>query len=774
MKFTEGFWLRNEKAESHFPSCVYETHKTEEGMTLMAPFQKITARNQTIDIGAITMSFSAQAPNSITVKLVHHAGYDTHEPKFELTPSAQPFEVEESEEEIILSTGDIAVHVNKDNATYFFATKDGKRITGSDFRNMSYVRWDPAPASYGPDRNYLDENTCTPYMNQELSIQPDEKIYGLGERFTEFVKNGQQVEMWNEDGGTASQRTYKNIPFYMSSKGYGVFVNSTGSVSFEVGSEKVSYVGFCVEGEALEYTLFYGPDLKDVLTAYTGLTGRPALPPAWSYGLWLSTSFTTSYDEQTVNSYIDEMDRREIPLSVFYLDCFWMKEFRLSGFEWDKEVFPEPEAMLKRYHERGLHVGCWTNPYVAQNTTMYREGAEKGYFLMRADGKGIWQTDHWQYGMAIVDFTNPEAKKWWQERLRAVLQAGIDSIKTDFGERIPTNVKYYDGSDPHKMHNLYTYLYNQAAFEVIEQEKGKGNAVVFARSATTGSQKFPLHWGGDCYATYASMAETLRGGLSFTMSGFSFWSHDISGFESTATPDLYKRWSAFGLMGSHSRLHGSTSYRVPWLFGEEACDVLRAFTQLKMRLMPYLYSVSVNASKTGVPVMRSMVLEFGDDPAVLSLEMQYMLGDALLVAPVFNEEGTARFYLPDGKWTEYYSGEEVDGGHFKDGTYDYFHMPLYVRENSLLPYGAQEDRPDYDYMKDLTIRWYAPVKDVPATRTLVDEKGNVTAVVTAVWDGEKITVTSDQPLDGITLEVLQNGKKTSAELKGKETVAPLA
>lgn len=773
MKFTEGFWLRNERADAHYTAEVYETKRTEHGFTALMPFQKTLARNQTIDIGALTVSFRAAAHNAVTVTLTHHAGYDAKAPLFDVRETPEESVVSETDEEICLTTGALSVRVSKADGTYQFEA-DGQVITRCGFRNAAYIRWDPKPASYGPDERYLSEKDCTPYMLTELTIRPDEKIYGLGERFTEFVKNGQQVDMWNEDGGTASQRAYKNIPLYLSSKGYGVFVNDPGDVSFEVGSEKVGAVGFSVKGESMTYTLFYGPDLKDVLRTYTGMTGRPALPPAWSFGLWLSTSFTTSYDEKSVTAMIDEMERRAIPLSVLYLDCFWMKEFRLCGMEWDKAVFPDPEAMLARYHARGLKVGCWINPYVAQNTAMFEEGAEKGYFLMRRDGRGVWQTDHWQYGMAIVDFTNPEARRWWQEHLRAVLRAGIDSVKLDFGERIPVDVCYADGSDPVRMHNRYTLLYNQAAFEVIEEEKGRGQAVVFSRSATVGSQRFPLHWGGDCYATYSSMAETLRGGLSFTMSGFSFWSHDISGFESTATPDLYKRWVQFGLLSSHSRLHGSTSYRVPWLFGEEACDVVRAFVQLKCRLMPYLYGLSAEAHETGVPVMRAMVLEFGDDPAVLSLEMQYMLGSTLLVAPVFSEEGTARFYLPDGRWTEWFSGRTEEGGRWRSGTYDYFSLPLYVRENTLLPYGSRDDRPDYDYRKELEIRWYTPKAGEPARVRLVDMQGEPAGDLEAVWDGARLTVRSDRPMDGLRLTVLDNGRKLETVLTGRETQADYA
>ena len=269
--------------------------------------------------------------------------------------------------------------------------------------------------------------------------------------------------------------------------------------------------------------------------------------------------------------------------------------------------------------------------------------------------------------MAIVDFTNPSACKWFQDKLEILLDMGVDCFKTDFGERIPTDCVYFNGMDPVKMHNYYTYLYNKTVFELLERKRGKNEAVLFARSATVGGQKFPVHWGGDCWSDYESMEQSLRGGLSLQMCGFGFWSHDIGGFESTSTPDVYKRWCAFGLLSSHSRLHGSTSYRVPWAYDEEAVDVVRVFTRLKAKLMPYLWNTALTAHRMGIPSMRAMVLEFAKDKMCNYLDRQYMLGDALLVAPIFNEEGIGEYYLPDssvcpGLWTDFFTGERMEGG----------------------------------------------------------------------------------------------------------------
>lgn len=532
------------------------------------------------------------------------------------------------------------------------------------------------------------------------------------------------------------------MPFYVTNRGYGVFVNHPELVSFEVASEKVSKTQFSVQGEQLEYMIVGGDSLKDVLANYTSLTGKPALPPAWTFGLWLTTSFTTNYDEETVNSFVDGMAQRDLPLSVFHFDCFWMKEYQWCDFEWDERVFPDPKGMLDRLKAKGLKICVWINSYIAQRSKLFDEGMAQGYLLKRKDGS-VWQSDLWQYGMGIVDFTNPDACRWFGDKLRALVDMGVDSFKTDFGERIPTeDVVYFDGSDPQQMHNYYTQLYNKVVFDVLEEKKGRGEAALFARSATAGGQQFPVHWGGDCEATFESMAESLRGGLSLGLSGFGFWSHDIGGFEQSATPDLYKRWVAFGLLSSHSRLHGSTSYRVPWLFDEEAVDVLRRFTKLKASLMPYLFAQAAQSSRIGLPMMRAMLLEFGEDPACDYLDRQFMLGDSLLVSPIFNSDGESAYYLPKGKWTHFLSGEVVEGGSWHRETYDYMSLPLYAREGSLIAVGATDDRPDYDYTTGVTLHLFELGDGASASADIVGEDGAVRLAVTAERSGGTISVTA--------------------------------
>ena len=591
-----------------------------------------------------------------------------------------------------------------------------------------------------------------------MRLHVDEYVYGLGERFTPFVKNGQIVEMWNEDGGTSSEIAYKNIPFYITNKGYGVLVDNEGDVAYEIASEKVERVQFSVEGERLDYYFISGGTPMKTVEKYTDLTGKPALPPAWSFGLWLTTSFTTDYDENTTSSFIQGMADRDIPLHVFHFDCYWMEAFQWCNFQWDPNVTTDPKGMLQRYHDKGLKICVWINPYIAQNSILFTEGKENGYLVKRTDGS-VWQTDLWQPGMALVDFTNPDACAWYQSKLKVLLDGGVDCFKTDFGERIPVkDIAYFDGSDPVKMHNYYTFLYNKTVFELLERERGKGEAVLFARSATVGGQQFPAHWGGDCSATYVSMAETLRGGLSLSLSGFGFWSHDISGFEQTAPADIYKRWCQFGLLSSHSRLHGSSSYRVPWLFDEESCVILKEFVNLKCRLMPYLYGQAVLAHEKGTPVLRPMLLDFPEDRACDCLDRQYMFGSSLLVAPIFKESGEVDYYLPKGTWINLITGEKKEGNTWVKETHDYHSLPLMIRENTILPMGTNEEEAAYDYADGVVLVLSEFTDGGQAEVTIPDTKGNKVMKVTAQRQGDVITVHAEGGNGNFTVKNMGSGE----------------
>ena len=753
MLFGNGCWLQKEGCACFTPQEVYFENTEATKVTLCLPTSRIVNRGCTLGGINLTMVITSPAPDVLRVQTYHHLGVKKREPEFELyQKEEQSLTVTSDEEKLTVTSGGLTLEIGKKN--WYMAYRRGNEvITRSAAKDLACMKTDWKGDAY--DKGDGIET----YMRQQLTMGVGELIYGLGERFTAFTKNGQSVAIWNEDGGTSTYQSYKNIPFYISNKGYGVFVNHPEKVEFEIGTEQVTKTAFSVEGGYLDYYLFNGPSMKEVLERYTDLTGKPSLPAPWTFGLWLSTSFTTNYDEETVMSFVDGMLDRGIPLRTFHFDCFWMKEFHWTDFVWDSRVFPDPKGMLSRIKAKGLNICVWINPYIAQESCLFAEGMEKGYFVKRTNGD-VWQWDMWQPGMALVDFTNPDACAWYQEKLAGLLDMGVDCFKTDFGERIPVDgIEYFDHSDAKKMHNYYTYLYNKTVYDILEKKRGKGEAVLFARSATVGGQKFPVHWGGDCWSDYESMEESLRGGLSLLMSGFGFWAHDIGGFESTSTPDVYKRWVAFGLLSSHSRLHGSTSYRVPWAYDEEAVDVVRFFTRLKARLMPYLYKTAIQANKTGVPTMRSMVLEFTEDRTCHYVDKQYMLGDSLLVAPIFNEESLADYYLPAGRWTDFFTGEVKEGGRWIQEKHGYLSVPLLVKENSIVAIGAHDDKPDYDYGEDAELRIYEPVAGTTVTEIVYGMDGS---------EEIRISVTTEEGRISVSVET---GKTVSVRLVNRKAKA---
>ncbi|KAL1859672.1 hypothetical protein VTK73DRAFT_7509 [Phialemonium thermophilum] len=714
VKFSHGCWHPAPNTLIDWAVEVVKAEPRDDYLHIVTCSKPINHRGDTLNNPTLTHHISSPVDDVLHLSSTHWKGQKSVSagPHFELFPAGQPdhskaVKTSKTGNEAKFAVGDLTATVNTAPKSFNLDFAHGSRkLTSLGWRSIGYVKQNTT--ALHPKENYTNPNKGERWTTYQLSLGVGEKIYGLGERFGPFVKNGQTVDIWNDDGGTGSELTYKNIPFFLSSAGYGVFIPTSSLVSLEIQSERTTRVNIAVPGESLAMYLIYGPSPKEIIGKYALLTGKPALPPAWTFGLWLTTSFTTEYDEATVNSFLDGMKERDIPVSVFHYDCFWMKGFQWCDFEFDQDFFPDAAGQLRRLKDRGQHVCVWINPYIAQESKLFDEGAEKGYFIKRSDGS-VWQYDFWQAGMAFVDFTNPDACKWYQSKLQALVAMGVDSFKTDFGERIPTgDVVYFDGSDPQKMHNYYAFLYNKVTFEVLEKSLGKNNAALFARSATAGCQRFPVHWGGDPYSTFPAMAETLRGGLSLALSGFGYWAHDIGGFEGNPDPGLFKRWIAFGLLSSHSRLHGSGSFRVPWLVdpSEEASRVLARFVAWKHRLMPYLYAQALATHRTGVPMLRAALLELPGDPVAWNLDTQYFLGDSLLVAPVFNEEGEVTYYVPRGGWYGVLDGKWRQGPGYVTEQHDFFSLPVLLRPGRAIVLGDErlsKDNVVYDWADKTTI-----------------------------------------------------------------------
>ncbi|KAI0022918.1 glycoside hydrolase family 31 protein [Xylariomycetidae sp. FL0641] len=746
MKFRDGMWLPAEGLWVEYAEEVYEITETQKGMSLLCPTRKIMGRGDSLNRSTLTLDVEAPCDGIISVETTHWAGAANKGPHFELFPDGKPdfkHQVTKSDKGTTLNAGSLSATVDATphNFNIKFHSSDGSKHLTSLLGRSVGLAFDPTP---GNQMSTGDMRQFHHYIFTQTSLSVGESVHGLGERFGAFNKVGQAVTLWNADGGTSSDQAYKNVSFWLSSRGYGVFIDQPDRVELEVGSERCSRVQTSVEGQRLKWYLIYGPTPKEVLKRYAILTGHPGRVPSWSFGLWLSTSFTTNYDEATVSSFLEGMKERDTQVDVFHYDCFWMKAFTWTDFVFDSERFPDPKAQITRLKSSGLvkKVCVWINPYIAQHGAAFRHAAEKGYLVKRKNGD-VWQWDMWQAGMGLVDFTNPAAVKWFVDCLNGLFDQGVDAIKTDFGERIPTlDVEWHDKSDPHKMHNYYAYLYNKVVYEALQARYGRDEAVLFARAACAGTQRFPLVWGGDCESTPEAMAESVRGGLGLGLCGFGFWSNDIGGFEGAPPPWVYKRWVAFGLLCSHSRLHGSGSYRVPWSVdadarGPQACSAtLAAWTAAKTRLMPYLFAQAARAAAAGLPLsVRAACLEFPADPTAWFLDRQFMVGDGLLAAPVFDESGEVEFYLPRGRWTCFFTNQVRDGpGWFRE-RHAFDSMPLYVRENTVLVLGKPGIRGAvYDYAQDVEVCLYQ-VKE-GASADLVDQDGKHLGTLKVGADGK--------------------------------------
>ncbi len=726
MKINNGMWLIAENLDVKYPREVYDFEVKNNRLILYMPFVKVLNRGNTLDGGMLTLEIGIYESN-ISFKAIHNKTMNKSKYAIKREFNSGTLTESDSDSRIKYTCNGICLQIDKNTCVIEVYYNDELRTT-IPAKGLAYI---------------VDQDKQK-YMMGALELGVNEKTYGLGERFTEFIKNGQSVDIWNQDGGTDSEQTYKNIPFLLSTNKYGLYVDHSEKVNFEIGSNLVSQNQFIVKNQELRFDLILADNLLDVIGKYGKLTGQVPKLPEWSYGLWLSTSFTTNYSEQTVLEFIDGMIERDIPFEVFHFDCFWMKEFEWTNFEWNTELFPDPEGLLKKIHARGKKVCVWINPYIAQKSSIFDEAYENGYLIM-GENKQPWQIDLWQPSLAIVDFTNPAAVKWYQNKLRNLMAMGVDTFKTDFGERIPvpsafyqtSEVNYYDNSDPFEMHNYYTHLYNKAVFEVIK-DFGK-EPCLFARSGTVGGQQYPVHWGGDCLSNYVSQAESLRGGLSLSISGYAYWSHDIGGFEAGCNPDIYKRWTQFGLLSSHSRYHGNEEYKVPWLYGEEAVDVARKFVKLKNRLMPYFYELQNEAVNHGYPMMRAMVTEFLEDFNTRTLDMQYMLGSKLLVAPIFNKSGNCDYYLPKGgRWLNILTEKIYEGNSYYHEKFDYFTLPVMLRENTVLILKNDDSQTSFDCRDGITIYAFNLEEDKQETIIVNGEEVVVTITQNDVLINENI------------------------------------
>ncbi|MEI6520464.1 MAG: TIM-barrel domain-containing protein [bacterium] len=507
-----------------------------------------------------------------------------------------------------------------------------------------------------------------------FSLSPDEKIFGCGESFTRLNKRGQKVVLWTCDAhGVQTPEMYKPIPFYLSSRGYGVFVHSSTPMTFDFGNSYDSTTTLHVGDDMLDIFVFLG-NPKEILSEYTALTGRSPMPPLWSFGLWMSR--ITYKSEEETRDVARLLREHRIPCDVIHLDTGWFETDWRCDYKFSPSRFDDPVKMIADLKEMGLRVSLWQLPYFTPTNPLYREAIENGYVVKNSSGAADTED-------AIIDFSNPAAAEWYKGLLGALLKIGVGAIKVDFGESGPLEGIYASGRTGWYEHNLYPLRYNKAASEITSEVTGE--SIIWARSAWAGSQRYPLHWGGDAENTDGAMASSLRSGLSFGLCGFSFWSHDIGGFVQKSPEAIYRRWLPFGMLTSHSRCHGAPP-KEPWNYNESFTDAFRLSTELKYKLMPYIINQAKISSENGWPMLRTLFFEYPCDPTSWLIEDEYLFGQDILVAPLMEETTDRGVYCPPGTWVDYQTGQKYTGSQWHNIAAGDIPCVILIRSGATIPF----------------------------------------------------------------------------------------
>ena len=623
----------------------------------------------------------------------------------------------------------------------------------------SLVDRDAQPPGQPQYQTGADGRTVAAY-HESFICPPDEAFAGFGERFAPVNARGQRPVIWNFDAfGSESIRAYKNVPAYLSDRGYAIVVNSGAPVEFDMAQATHGAVEIVVPDEVMEYFVVAAPSPLEFLERFDALTCRPVLPPKWAFGTWISSGFFRDSQERVMER-ARKIRERGIPCDVLHLDTFWQHEPRWSDLQWDREAFPDPEKMLADLAEQGFRVCLWMNSYISHKSPVFAEGDSKGYFLKNAAGEtyvaDTWNGSHEPGG--IVDFTNPDAVEWWKDLLRGPLQAGAALYKTDFAEGVPFDSFAHNGMTGTELHNVYTLLYNDAVCEVTREVNG--HELVWARSSYLGGQRHAAQWSGDVQTTWAGLGATIRGGISHGLSGIPYWSHDTGGFNGRPSDELYIRWAQFGALSPLLRYHGTTT-REPWEFSEEAERLAVESLKLRYSLAPYLYSAAVRSARTGEPMLRGLNVDTPDDPVAWNADQEYRLGRDLLVAPVNDPSGRRKVYLPQGEWIDYWTKEVLEGGRYVQTEHGLETFPLYVRYGAIIPRIEPGQILGDEPFEAITLEvWGAPDSGL----TLSDVDGDTDITVETV--SETVALAVRGPADIANVNVIEvAGKPLKVELE---------
>lgn len=581
------------------------------------------------------------------------------------------WKVSESVDKIVYSSSYGTIQINKNPWRIVLKDKSGRVLS----QTATLSDADSTQVKYTPFSFIKRGTDNARRINPVFTLAANEMIFGCGESATGLNKVGQKLNLFVTDPqGPETDQMYKPIPFFMSNRGYGMFMHTSAPVTCDFG---VSYIGLnklFMGDENLDLFIFFG-EPKDILNEYTELVGKPGMPPLWSFGTWMSR--ITYFSEKEGYEVAANIRKNKYPCDVIHFDTGWFDVDWQCDYKFSKNRFPNPEKMLSDFKKDGFHVCLWQLPYFTPKNSYFQELIDKNMYVKNGNGE-------LPYEDVVLDFSNPETVKWYQDKLAGLLKIGVSAIKVDFGEGAPLNGIYASGKSGWYEHNLYPLRYNKAVADITKDLHNEN--IMWARSAWAGSQRYPLHWGGDAATTNTGLLGTLREGLSFGLSGFSFWSHDMGGFVTSTPEDLYCRWLPFGFLTSHTRAHGAPPTE-PWLYDSKRVqDTFRKSAEMKYQLMPYVYAQAKECTEKGLPMLRALFIEFPDDPGAWKIEDEYMFGSQIFVAPLMESGINERVvYLPKGKWIDYQDGKVYNSGWntIKAGTLP---IIMLVRDGSVLPH----------------------------------------------------------------------------------------
>ena len=581
------------------------------------------------------------------------------------------WKVTETNDKIIYSSDYGTIQINKNPWRIVLKDKTGRILS----QTAALSDADSTQVKYTPFCFVKRGSDNARRINPVFTLTADEMIFGCGESATGLNKAGQKVNLFVTDPqGPETDQMYKPIPFFMSNRGYGMFMHTSAPVTCDFGATYIGLNKMFMGDENLDLFVFFG-EPKDILDEYTDLVGKPGMPPLWSFGTWMSR--ITYFSEKEGYDVAANIRKNKYPCDVIHFDTGWFDVDWQCDYKFSENRFQNPQQMLKDLRSQGFHVCLWQLPYFTPKNRYFSELIEKDMYVKNGNGE-------LPYEDVVLDFSNPETVKWYQDKLAGLLNIGVSAIKVDFGEAAPLNGIYASGKSGWYEHNLYPVRYDMAVSEITKKLHNEN--IMWARAAWAGSQRYPLHWGGDAATTNTGLLGTLRAGLSFGLSGFSFWSHDMGGFVKSTPEDLYCRWIPFGFLTSHTRAHGAPPTE-PWLYDSKRVqDVFRKSAEMKYRLMPYVYAQAKECTEKGLPMLRALFVEFPDDPGAWKVDDEYLFGSQILVAPLLESGMTGRtVYLPEGKWIDYQTEKVYEGGwhRIEAGSLP---IIMLVRDGSVLPH----------------------------------------------------------------------------------------